>query len=106
MTENTEMRLFDAPYDDERQFAVDAFYHEHGPCCAGCDHWRFINSSVGECRKSAPVSAQERWAMVGIHSSLDAGAGHVMTPRHHHCGDFADTYAWPNDRTFRDENSK
>lgn len=77
------------------QEAVDAFYMRHGPCCAGCDWWRHINSAVGECTKSAPVSGAERLAMFGIEScSLPPAAGHVLTPRAHRCGDFADTFDW------------
>ncbi len=50
---------------------------------------------VGECMKSAPVSERERWAMVGIHiPSITTGAGHVMTPREHTCGEFRDTFDW------------
>lgn len=79
----------------DTQEAVDRFYWQHGPCCAGCDWWRSFNSSVGECLKSAPVSDEERWAMLGISSpSLVASAGHVMTKRDHHCGDFKDEFDW------------
>lgn len=78
-----------------KQQHVDAFYRKHGPCCAGCDWWRFHNSVVGECTKSAPVSAAERTAMIGIESpTMDIGAGHVLTRRDHYCGDFIDTHDW------------
>ncbi len=76
---------------------ADKFYLTHGkkPCCAGCDWWRFYNSSVGECIKSAPVSASERIGMAGIENlSLDIGAGHIFTNRSHVCGDFIDTFDW------------
>lgn len=76
---------------DRRQAAIDAFYAAHGPCCAGCDWWRHYNSVVGDCIKSAPVAGQERMAMLGIAaSSMAPGAGHVMTRRDHHCGEFRD----------------
>lgn len=82
-------------YDHPLQKRVDAFYREHGPCCAGCDNWRFLNSVLGECRKSAPVAGADRWAMVGLRaSSVPADPGHIITSREHHCGDFADTYDW------------
>lgn len=78
-----------------RQEEVDRFYWSHGPCCAGCDWWRHFNSSVGECLRSAPVAEKERWAMIEINDwSLLTGAGHVITPREHRCGDFADTFDW------------
>jgi hypothetical protein len=78
------------------QELLDKFYTKHGPCCAGCDWWHHINSLVGECRRSAPVAATERLAMIGIAwSSLPpAGAGHIMTTREHHCGDFKDDFDW------------
>ena len=70
---------------------VDKFYAENGPCCAGCDFWRFHNAGVGDCIKSAPVSSQERHRMLGIQSlSSEAEPGHIMTPREHWCGDFSD----------------
>lgn len=77
------------------QEAVDAFYQQHGPCCAGCDWWRYYNSTVGECIKSAPVSGAERTAMLGIQSlSMQIGAGHALTTRDHFCGDFVDSHDW------------
>lgn len=81
----------------EGQEAADRFYWSHGaPCCAGCDWWRHHNSMYGDCLQSAPVSEAERWAMTGITgaSALRAGAGHVVTPRNHVCGQFADTFNW------------
>ena len=76
---------------DRTQAIVDAFHKAHGPCCAGCDWWQWHNSLVGECTMSAPVAGAERFAMIGIErSSLAPGAGHVMTPRQHVCGDFKD----------------
>ena len=33
--------------------------------------------------------------MLGNHgSSLPLSAGHVLTPREHHCGDFKDNFDW------------
>jgi hypothetical protein len=87
---------------DRTQANVDAFYAGHGPCCAGCDWWRWHNSLVGECIKSAPVAGAERFAMLSIESSsLAPGAGHVMTPREHVCGEFKDepTLAFNKDNT-------
>jgi hypothetical protein len=80
----------------ERQEFVDRFYwSSETRCCAGCDHWRHLNSVYGECRRSAPVSAAERWGMTGISgSSLRSEAGHVITSRDHGCGEFSDTFDW------------
>lgn len=73
------------------QARIDAFYAEHGPCCAGCDWWRWHNSVAGECIRTAPVSGIERFAMLGVRgSSLPPDAGHIMTPREHLCGEFKD----------------
>lgn len=77
------------------QEAIDRFYWSQGPCCAGCDWWRGLNSHVGLCVRSTPVAAQERGAMIGVEGcSLNIGAGHVFTPRDHHCGQFEDGFDW------------
>jgi hypothetical protein len=79
----------------ERQECIDAFYWARGACCAGCDWWRSLNSSIGECTKSAPVAGGERWAMLGVSGcSLHSGAGHVTTSREHVCGEFKDGFDW------------
>ena len=50
---------------------------------------------VGECRRNAPVSGKERTAMLGFTlCTLSIPAGHVMTERDHHCGDFKDSFDW------------
>lgn len=81
------------------QEAADRFYMEHGPCCAGCDWWSHIGSLIGECRKSAPVSAEERYSVVRMewtsYRLQDREAGHILTNREHHCGDFKDEFDWP-----------
>jgi hypothetical protein len=82
---------------ERTQAVVDAFYAQHGPCCAGCDWWRWYNSTVGECIRSAPVSGAERFAMLGITgSSLPLEAGHIMTQRDHVCGEFRDDVSQPS----------
>lgn len=76
---------------ERTQGIVDAFYAAHGPCCAGCDWWRWHNSVAGECIRTAPTSGAERFAMLGVTgSSLPLDAGHIMTPREHVCGEFKD----------------
>ncbi len=78
----------------EQEF-IDKFYWQNGPCCAGCDHWRHINSLVGDCQKSAPVSGAERTNMLGMEgASIHLPAGHIVTRRDHHCGDFKDDFDW------------
>lgn len=84
---------------EKTQRYVDAYYKQHGPCCAGCDWWRFNNSVVGECTKSPPVSADEAARFIGMNScSIKGSAGHVMTKRDHICGDFIDTYDWNSEK--------
>jgi hypothetical protein len=79
----------------DRQQILDRYYFAHGKCCAGCDWWRHESGVVGECTKNAPVSAAERYAMLGIEStSMPLSSGHVLTKRDHVCGDFADTFDW------------
>ena len=75
---------------------IDQFYKDNGPCCAGCDWWRYINSCVGECTKSAPAGFGESSSMLGLEScSLTPEGGHILTKRGHLCGEFIDTYDWP-----------
>lgn len=77
------------------QELLDRFYFENGQCCAGCDWWRYVNSVVGECTRTAPVAGIERFAMIGLQAaSLSPGAGHIMTMREHHCGEFKDEFDW------------
>jgi hypothetical protein len=80
---------------DKTQEFIDRFYTANGPCCAGCDWWHSLNSSAGECHKSAPVPGAQRHAMLGmVNASLAVEAGHVITLRSHHCGDFKDEFDW------------
>lgn len=79
----------------DRQETLDRIYWKSGPCCAGCDWWRSISALVGDCTRSAPVSGEERMHMLGIsHSSHRFEAGHIVTKRDHHCGDFKDDFDW------------
>lgn len=77
---------------NRKQAVIDAFYRQHGHCCAGCDHWRWHNTVAGDCNRTAPVSGAERFDMLGIRSpSIRPEAGHIMTLREHLCGEFTDT---------------
>jgi hypothetical protein len=77
------------------QEIIDSFYFEHGKCCSGCDWWRSITSTAGDCTKSAPVNGAARWAMLGIDlTSARLAPGHVVTARDHVCGDFKDEFDW------------
>lgn len=80
---------------DARQEVLDTFYFRNGPCCAGCDWWRSLSSLVGECHRSAMVSGEDRMLALDISSSsLAFGAGHAITRRAHHCGEFKDDFDW------------
>lgn len=84
-----------AKLEDETRKFVDEFYFKNGPCCAGCDFWHFHSVLIGECHKSAPVSATERLGMIGLESiSYPVQAGHIFTKKDHHCGDFKDEFDW------------
>lgn len=79
----------------ERQEFIDRFYIAHGPCCAGCDWWRSLNTRAGDCHRIAPVAGSERAAMLGMHGvSASIDAGHAMTLRDHYCGEFRDEFDW------------
>ncbi len=79
----------------DRQNIIDHFYIENGDCCAGCDWWRHINSVIGECIKSSPVSGPERSSIFGLLSNPCLNeSGHPLTRRDHYCGDFKDSYDW------------
>ena len=81
--------------EENLQERIDKFYFKHGPCCAGCDWWRYINSRVGECTQSAPVPSSERAAMLEIeNSTLTGNSGHILTRREHVCGQFKDDFDW------------
>ena len=81
--------------ESETQELLDSFYFKNGPCCAGCDFWRHLNSLVGECIKSPPVSGDDRMAGLGITGcSRLIGAGHVVTRRDHWCRTFEDKFDW------------
>lgn len=81
----------------EAQAFADSFYWHNGPCCAGCDHWRNMNTLIGECVATAPgLSGDERAAALGMAGfSISLASGHALTRRDHHCGQFADTFDWP-----------
>lgn len=75
----------------DKQKLIDTFYKDNGPCCAGCDSWRWHNTLIGECTKTAPVAGSERYSMVGItNPSIEIASGHIMTDRAHVCGAFSD----------------
>ncbi len=79
----------------ERQEVLDTFYHQQGPCCAGCDWWRSISAFVGECHRTAMASGHDRMIALGIdYSSRAFGAGHVITKREHVFGEFKDEFDW------------
>lgn len=74
---------------------LDKFYFKTGPCCAGCDYWRYHNALYGECVRSPKVSAADSMASLGISSiSGNLGAGHVITRRDEWCGEFKDEFDW------------
>lgn len=80
------------------QEMADRFYVTHGPCCAGCDWGHSASSLIGECRRSAPVSSEQRHRMVAqTWNTLTFGAddpGHLLTRRGHRCGEFKDDFDW------------
>lgn len=82
--------------NDIQSVIIDRFYVEHGRCCAGCDWWRYMNSVVGECTRSAPVSGDQRFSMLGMRiiGGPKPRSGHILTNRAHICGEFKDEFDW------------
>jgi len=71
---------------------VIKFYKENGPCCSGCDHWRYFNNVMGECEKSNLMSMADRLSILGItHWTGPREAGKALTERGYHCGNFIDS---------------
>lgn len=83
-------------------FGADKYYLSKGknPCCAGCDFWITDEYGiVGECNKSALVSAKERHSLLGknikgLSIDLSSDAGHILTKRDYKCGNFKDSFNW------------
>ncbi len=81
--------------DEYYQSNADKFYQANGNCCAGCDHWRIINTKIGECTKSKLMSKTDAYAGIGITShSYAIGSSHAITKIDYVCGLFEDTFEW------------
>ena len=72
---------------------ISAFYSENGPCCAGCDHWRYFNCVLGECSRSNLMGSKDRISLLGykLYTGPDVEAGHALTRRDYHCENFIDS---------------
>lgn len=76
----------------EEDRLVVEFYKKNGPCCAGCDHWRYFSANLGECEKSNIMSMEDRLSILGItHWTGPGEAGKALTERGYHCGNFIDS---------------
>lgn len=69
---------------------VDAYADKFGPCCAGCDFWRWINTAVGECVRHAPDPSHDAAAGLGLHGVSLGKSSTMLTKRDQWCGDFSD----------------
>lgn len=76
---------------------VDAFYAKHGPCCAGCDFWRWINTRVGECIRMPPNQSHDAAAGLGFDFCSLPRSTSNLTANSHLCGEFRDTPTTPPD---------
>ena len=79
------MKVEMQPRHQRIQAIVDKFYLDNGPCCAGCDWWRWHNSVAGECISTVPVAGHDRYAMLGIRGAsypAQAGPGNHALFRH------------------------
>jgi len=88
-------RYFDESREDCESRILDHVYTLTGPCCAGCDWWQPVNTVIGECTRSAPVSGIERGDALGVTLPVcRLRAGHILTWREHRCGEFKDEFDW------------
>lgn len=80
----------------ETQEMLDRFYWKHGPCCAGCDHWRALDGFIGECRKRAeqPLVESPKRRISAIHARTAMPISREVTARHHRCEVFMDGFPW------------
>lgn len=79
----------------QEQIRADKFYMQNGECCSGCDHWRGIGGTIGECTNSKIISSKDRLVFLGLRNcTLDIGAGHAITRRDYVCGQFKDEFDW------------
>lgn len=84
-----------AAYGALRQTSVTAIALDRAAAHIAALETQLAEANKRLALKSAPVSGEERWAMLGMYgSSLNAGAGHIATTRDHHCGDFKDDFDW------------
>ncbi len=76
---------------------ADRFYLKHGPCCAGCDHWRALSTRIpsnGNCTKDAPgprIHLPPGWDWC---SRWEMYSEYPFTDHNHKCADFQDTFDW------------
>lgn len=75
---------------DNRQEFVDRFYAKHGPCCAGCDFWRWISPLVGECIRFPPNQSHDAMKGLGFDFCSLPRSTANLTRRDHVCGEFRD----------------
>lgn len=81
--------------DYQEQMRADSFYMANGSCCSGCDHWRGMGGTIGECTNSKIISSKDRLRFLGWRNcTLDIGAGHAITRRDYVCGQFKDSFNW------------
>lgn len=73
------------------QHYVDTFYAKTGPCCAGCDFWRWLNSVVGECVRMPPNQSHDTAAGLGLTGCSHPKSTANLTYRNHVCGEFRDS---------------
>lgn len=76
------------------QEVVDEYYLKSGPCCAGCDYWRWVTSLVGECVRFSPNQSHDAAAGLGMDNCTLPRSTTNLTKRERLCGEFVDTFDW------------
>jgi len=82
-------------FDRHYQEHCDRLYWAHGPCCAGCDHWRSEAGETGECTAAGIASGADVLRSMGItFSSYLPAPGFPSSCATDHCGLFRDDFDW------------
>lgn len=88
------MKSEEAEYTQD-QIKADKFYMENGNCCSGCDHWRGMGGTIGECTNSKIMPWKDIMGFLGWENcTMNGKAGHAITRRDYVCGQFKDDFNW------------
>ena len=82
-------------WQEDYQELCDRFYWQHGPCCAGCDHWMSEAALIGTCNANGVFSGKDVMRSLGFESSSYTPPPGFPFVRHDFfCGKFKDNFDW------------